>query len=292
LCWIRSYAAPSLIAGLLSVFYIYGKTHGSGSLATLDPYRPQYSWHNFMASNTRFVGELLFAGHTITPVTLLFLWAFVFVYAFLRRDRSLGLMAFWIVIVPLPLAFIVPIRGDAPLYLLLFGWAMIFAMVACDLIALISKFSVSIGTHALAVVKGTVLSDSSTAASVRFFRISAILLVAFALAAFTRWENQRLQVPRLKVGAKTSHVIQTFRSLNLRPIHGGRILLLLKENLFQNKWNAFFIATLVWNDHSLRIWVERQDELTPQQQATADYIISLSEFSADIIRSPELPKSN
>ena len=42
--WIRSYAAPSLIAGLLTVFYIYGKLHGNGSLASLDPYRPEYSW--------------------------------------------------------------------------------------------------------------------------------------------------------------------------------------------------------------------------------------------------------
>ena len=40
--WIRSYAAPSLIAGLLTVFYIYGKLHGNGSLASLDPYRPKY----------------------------------------------------------------------------------------------------------------------------------------------------------------------------------------------------------------------------------------------------------
>ncbi len=53
--WIGSYAAPSIIAGLLTVFYIYGKVHGSGSLASLDPYRPKYSWHNFTASNGKFV---------------------------------------------------------------------------------------------------------------------------------------------------------------------------------------------------------------------------------------------
>ena len=73
--WIRFYAAPSLIAGLLTVFYIYGKTHGSGSLASLDPYQPKYSWHNFTASNAKFVGQLLFAGQTITPTALLLLWA-------------------------------------------------------------------------------------------------------------------------------------------------------------------------------------------------------------------------
>jgi hypothetical protein len=288
--WIRSYAAPSLIAGLITVIYIYGKTHGSGSLASLDPYRPTYSWHNFTASNARFVGELLFAGHTITPIMLLVSWAFVFIYAFIRRDRTLQLMAFWIVIVPLPLAFI-PMRGDAPLYLLLFGWAMIFAKVVFDLITLISKFSVSVGNRVLAAVTDALVGDASIKVSPRIFRITATLLVALALAAFTQRENQRLQVPWLNVGAKTSHVIQTFRSLGLRPMHGSRILLLLKENLFQNKWNAFFIASLVWNDHSLRIWVESADEFTPQQQANVDYIILLSEFSADVIRAPELPKS-
>ena len=148
--WIRTYAAPSLIAGLLTVFYIYGKTHGSGSLASLDPYRPKYSWHNFTASNASFVGQLLFAGHTITPIALLLLWALIFIYAFVRRDRTLQLMAFWIVIVPLPVAFIVPMRGDASLYLLLFGWAMIFAKVTFDFLTLISKFSVFIGNRVAA----------------------------------------------------------------------------------------------------------------------------------------------
>jgi hypothetical protein len=289
--WIRSYAAPSLIAGLITVFYIYGKTHGPSSLASLGPYLPRYSWHNFMAANAQFVGELLFAGRTIAPTTLLILWAFVFIYAFVRRDRMLELMAFWIVIVPVPLAFIVPVRVGAPLYLLLFGWAMIFAKVVFDLITLISKFLVFVGDRVRATTTGAATGIASTKEASRVVRITATLLVALALAVFTQRENQRLRAPWLNVGAKTSHIIQTFRSLGLRPTHGSRILLLLKENLFQNKWNAFFIASLVWNDHSLRIWVERADELTPQQQANVDYIISLGEFSADVIHSPELPKS-
>lgn len=290
--WIRSYAAPSLIAGLLTVFYIYGKLHGSGSLASLDPYRPKYSWDNFTASNAKFVGQLLFAGNTITPIALLLLWALVFIYAFLRRDRTLRLMAFWIVIVPLPLAFIVPTRGDASLYLLLFGWATIFANVMFDLITLISKVSVFVGNRFMPPATEPFMGSAFRKVSPRIYRIGATLLVAFALAAFTQRENLRLRVPWLKVGAKTSHVIHTFRSLDLRPQHGSSVLLLLKENIFQNKWNVFFIASLVWNDHSLRIWVENVNELTPQQQANVDYIISVGELDADVIRSPELPKSD
>ena len=192
-------------------------------------------------------------------------------------------MAFWVVIVPLPIAFLVPLRAGACLYLLLFGWAMIFAKIAFDLIDLISKFFVFVGNR--------VLNGTSNKVSVRVFRIIATLLVTLALAVFTQRENQRLQVPWLNVGAKTTDVIQTFRSLGLRPIPGSRILLLLKENPFQNKWNAFFIASLVWNDHSLRIWVETADELTPRQQANVDYIISLTEFQAQIIRAPDAQKT-
>jgi hypothetical protein len=289
--WIRSSAAPSLIAGVLTAFYVYGKTHGSGSLASVDPYRPSYSWHNFMASNARFVGELLFAGQAITPVTLLALWTVVFIYAFVRRDRSLQLMAFWIVIVPLPMAFIVPIRGGAPLYLLLFGWAMIFATIAFDLITLLFKLSVFIANRVPGLVTGPIVGAASNKGSLRVFRMIATLLIAFALAAFTYRENQRLQFPWFRLGEKTSHIVQTLRSLDLHPAPGSRILLLVKENFIPYKWHSFFVASLIWNDRSLRIWAESASELTPQQEADVDYIILLSEFNADVIRSPELSKS-
>jgi len=288
--WVGSCAAPSLIAGFLTAFYIYGKTYGNGSLASLGPYQPKYSWANFLTSNTKFVENLLFAGHTIPPITVLLLWATVFIYAFIRRDRTLKLMAFWIVIVPLPLAFIVPIRGDATLYLLLFGWAMIFAKIAVDLITLASKSFLFIAKRFLAVQTSPTSGDMSGKVTSKRFSIIATVLVASALAFFTHRENQRLGVPWLNVGTNTSHVIQTVKSLNVRPTHGSRVLLLLKEKIFHNKWNVFFIASLVWNDHSLRIWVENADELTPQQQSSVDYIISLSESTADVIRSPEVSK--
>ena len=290
--WCSSFAAPPLIAGLLTAIYIYGKTHGGASLATLGPYKPVYSWGNFIASNATFVGELFFAQHAITPAALFALWAVVFIYAFMRRDRTLQLMAFWIVIVPVPIAFILPIRSGAPLYLLLFGWAMVFAKVAFDLITLIYKSSIFVRHRVRkTTATGAVGGDSPSKVSPRVFRISATLLVATALAIVTQVENRRLGVPWLKMGTKTFQVIHTFRSIGLRPRHGSRILILLKENLFQNKWNVFFMASLVWNDHSVRIWVESADELTPKQQANVDYVISLTEFQATVIRSPGVHQS-
>jgi hypothetical protein len=306
--WCYSFAAPSLIAGLLTAIYIYGKTHGPGSLTRYDPYRPKISWHNFFTSNTTFVSDLLYLQHPITPITLLVLWGLVFIYAFLRRDRTLQLMAFWVVIVPLPIAFLVPLRAGASLYLLLFGWAMIFAKVIIDLITLISKVGMLIGQGVGAdattgAITGGVLNSSvrgaATGAAIRqmgasAFRIVAVFLVASGLAIFTRWENQRYDTVRalLGVGRQVSHLIEALKSLHLQPPPQSTVLIRIPENAFRNRWHGVFIAYLLWNDHSLKIWLEGVSQLTPQQLAKIDYIISLTEFEAKVIRSPENPQSD
>jgi len=121
-----------------------------------------------------------------------------------------------------------------------------------------------------------------------------MLMVAFSLALLTQWENQRFGRVRafLNSGQKTSHVIQAFRSLNLHPAPRSTILLLLRENPFQNKWNPFFIASLVWNDHSLRIWQDGKQQLKPEQLAKIDYIVSVGEFQAKVIRAPHIIRSD
>jgi hypothetical protein len=309
--WSSSVAAPCLIAGLLTALYIYGKIHGSGSLANLESYRPQISWHRFIASNVAFVNELFFTRQAITSQTLLILWAAVFTYAFLRRDRTLQLMAFWIVIVPLPIAFLIPLRGEACLYLLLFGWAMIFAKVVVDLIELISKSAIfandrgskvtaaeGIGDTVAGRVRraaiGSTLGSAANKMSPRIFRVGAVLFLACALAIFTQWENRHLGTvaPLLATGEKVSHVIKTVQSLNLQPAFGSNVLLRTNGNLFSNNWHSLFIASLVWNDHSLRIWLEGAHKLTQQQIADMDYIVSFSEFEAKVVRSPDNPKSD
>ena len=84
----------------------------------LEPYTPRYSWHRFIESNTRFVSELFYLApnHMLSGEMLLAIWALLFVYACLRRDHALQLMALWVVITPLPLAFLIASRRWSPLY--------------------------------------------------------------------------------------------------------------------------------------------------------------------------------
>jgi hypothetical protein len=246
-------------------------------------------------------------------VVLLLLWAGVFVYAFMRRDRTLQLMAFWVVLVPLPIAFIRPIRGGACLYILLFGWAIIFAKVVSDLIVLILKYSTSLSqgvgvgatmgaaigaaaSHrargaAIGAAIGAALGACAAKLPPRKFRAFATILVVFGIAIVTQWQNQRLgrAAGILESGQRTVHAIETFRSLNLQPVSGSNILL-RSSFPFKNKWTPLFIASLVWNDHSLQIWLDGTNKLSPQQLAKVNYVILFTESETRLLRSPELPQ--
>ena len=309
-------AIPPLIAGVLTAIYIYGKLHGSGPLVQAEVYRPHYSWHTFLESNAQFVSELRFHHRPIVPAALLLLWSAVFIYAVLRRDRSLQLMAFWVVLVPLPIAFIRPIRGGACLWLLLFGWANIFARLALDVIAIMSKGSTSIGrgvgvgattgaifgataSRALGAAIGATIGATIGAAigvsaaklPPRKFRAFAMALLVFGVAIITQWENQHLgRIPGIfEQGQTTLHAIESFRSLDIHPLSGSNIL--LKSTFpFKNGWTPLFIASLVWNDHSLRIYVDGKNEVSSQQLANMNYVIWFTESGARILRSPESPQ--
>ena len=303
--WIVHDASPALAAGAITAIYCYNKIYGPRSwvVAGLEAYTPHYSWHRFIKSNEGFISELFYyLVPKSTGGVVLAAWGLVFAYAFLRRDRMLQLMAFWVVIIPLPLAFI-PTRRGACLYLLLFGWAMIFAKLVSDLITLISRSSTLLGkdvgvgaatgaatNHVRGAAIGAAIGAAAGKRSPPIFRVFATILVASVLAILTQWENQRFgSVPAslLSIGQKASHVIQAFHSLDLHPAPGSMILLRPESRFYQNKHYPLFVASLVWNDHSLRIYVAGANQVTEQQIAKMDYIISLTEFQGKLLRTPE-----
>jgi hypothetical protein len=145
------------------------------------------------------------------------------------------------------------------------------------------------GAAAGTVAGGALVAGASTATSSWTVRVVLLSALAVSFALFTDWENRRLATVQhlLGIGQKVSQVITAFDSLNLRPAAHSTVLLKPNEQLFQNKWHPLFIASLVWNDHSLQIWIDKVSKITPQQMEGADYIISLTEFDAKVIRSPE-----
>ena len=341
--WILRYASLALLAGVITAIYCYNKVYGSGLVSNfstelteyrinqarpdswiiailIEPYTPHYSWQRFIESNTRFVSEVFYLTpkHVLPGEMLLAIWALLFVYAFLRRDRGLQLMAFWVVITPLPLAFLTP-RGGGRLYIPLFGWAMIFAKLVSDIITSMYKsltlLSQTVGwTPQLKQSSGSAANDHGRSALMHnalpvTFQTLATLLVALALAAFTQWKNQGF-ARQLNSEQKAVHVIQALRLLNMHPAPGSMILLRPEQQFYQTGYYPayfgslaqdnplrqvvvelaprywYYLASLVWADRSLRINVEGEHRFTEEQIAKMDYIISFDEFKARIVHGP------
>lgn len=303
------FAVPSLVAGILTIPYVCGKMFGNNALANVAPYQPKFSWHRFATTNAHFLNELFYHAipNNVGPTAVVAIaWVIAFGYAWLRRDRRLLFMASWVVIVPLPIAFILPPRGGGCLYLLLFGWAMILADMAWQLIVLASKATVLLrGSAAVGAITGAIIGGGATntvrgvaiAAGVgvavariprAMFRLVGTALIALALAMFTQWQNDRSgRVPAiLTYGQKSIHVAEAFRALHIQPKPGSKILLMPERPFYYNKLYPMFVAYLVWNDPSLQIHVAGEQEAAPHEMATMDYVISLTEFSAKLERSP------
>jgi hypothetical protein len=56
-----------------------------------------------------------------------------------------------------------------------------------------------------------------------------------------------------------------------------------ETRFYQNEYYPVFVASLVWHDRSLRVYVAGQHQLTQQQIANPSYIISFNEFSAHVV---------
>jgi len=351
--WILHCASPALAAGMITAIYCYNKIYGvgfAGNFSTevivyrlnparpdswiiatlLEPFTPRYTWHRFVESNTRFFSELFYLGpnHVLTGEMLVAIWALLFAYAFLRRDHALQLMAFWVVVTPLPLAFLTP-RGSGRLYIPLFGWAMIFAKLAWDALAVIYKSPALLRQSGRSPTQvqqslGDVVTDRPRWTPIRAaagamrqmsslrFQTFAMIVIAFGLAVFTQWENQRSgRVPTiLNSGQKAVHVIQALRSLNLHPAPGSTILLMPEKHFLQRGYYPgyfaslardnplrqvivelaprywYYVASLVWGNPSLRIYVEDRDQFSEEQIAKINYIILFDEFQAKLTRGP------
>jgi hypothetical protein len=94
-----------------------------GSLIADSAYTPKISWPQFMKTSLDFTGNLFCHPHSFTPAMVVALWTAMLAIAWLLRSRALGFAWLFLMLSPLPIAFIDP-RGIAQYYIPLFGWAL------------------------------------------------------------------------------------------------------------------------------------------------------------------------
>jgi hypothetical protein len=247
---------PTLTAGAITAVFILGKTLGAGTLTATEAYRPVLTWARFSESSVRFFNTIFYTdGLTLEHVVVM--WGLLLCAGFAglvrrRRDPRWMFLWVWVTVTPLPIAFL-PGRGGAQLYIVAVGWALVTAMLLRALSWRLTR-ELFRGRAARLAAMGLFLLGS-----------------AAAYASQTRVVHRDVVYGYLLTGKRMAEVIGQFEKLGLHPRPGSRIVFL--HDPFDGTFNMTFVAALVWDDRSLRIFQQSQAHLPEDQVAGMDYIV-------------------
>ena len=124
----RDGRTASLAAGVMLLFTAGHTLDHSQSLMAMSPYRPSFTWNQFMKTSANFFGDIFLQHQPVSRSTVLAVWPAMFALAWLARSRALKFAWLFVMLAPIPVAFILP-RGAPQYYVVLFGWALYAAIV-------------------------------------------------------------------------------------------------------------------------------------------------------------------
>jgi hypothetical protein len=255
----RAKLGPALVAGALTLIFILGKTMGPGALTELDMYRPVFNWRRFSTSNTLFLNTIFYTD-VFTMGRVLALWG-VLLYLGLRNwglrkfDPRWLFLWVWVVVTPLPLAFL-PDRGQATLYIVVAGWAMLAALAIQTILRHFARQPFA-GLPRRAIVAAG---------------------LAGCIAAYwheTARQDRKLVWVWLKVGEETANAIRQIRELGAHPASSSKVVFL--NDPFPGRWDTYFIAALVWRDSHIEIHLQTHDAWPETAIAKAQYIFDYTD---------------
>ena len=248
---------PMLASIAITVVFIAVKTWGPGSITNAEGFRPVYTWTRFFETNVHYLNAIFYTERFSANLVIL-VWAALLYVALRNWDRRLLLLWVWVVVTPLPIAFISG-RGGACLYIVAAGWAMVIAILVEAVARRVAREPVFARLPANAVVTCVLLAG--------------ILLYGYE----TEWFHHFREPSYLQSGDKTWNLIQQFRELPLRPAHGSRIIFL--NDPFPG-CDTFFIASLWWSDHTLSIKLQDQVNAARRDGCNGGSHVSDQELSA------------
>jgi uncharacterized protein (TIGR03437 family) len=240
---------------LVSLLFVIGRSHGSESLITQAAYRPQFTWHRFMQTSQGFFQALTAAN--LRPQFILIIWALTAALAIFLRSRALIFAWAFVMLSPLPIAFISP-RGGPQYYIPLFGCAL-YAGVFLTLVS-----------QAFLRLPGRDISPRS-------YRICAAALFGAFLAYFyPHFHSTRLD----DLGAVTieaprvASIVDQLHALYPTIPHDAKLLFL--DDPYPSNWeNMIFVVQLSYRDDSLTVKRVKQMPHLPDAAAVSAYHIVL-----------------
>jgi hypothetical protein len=266
--WLKGPGRVVFWAGLINLVYIYGKVFGPYSLmAKGGPYSPVYSWERFADFQQRYIGNIFYQVPGVGWKTVLLVWIAVTYLVWRRRQPLLRFCWFYILITPLPIAFLFA-RDQACLYVPLAGWAILAAALVMSWLP-----------GAARVVAAEPLFRRLGPQRVKTL-LAAALMVSYALAS---WNHKHFQVaPAIpSLGRLTADVLAEFYAVNPSVKPGAKVVIM------EDPWPSFdmeFIAELWFRDRKTSVKLNQKTPLTPAEIAAMDAVFTFRDGKLNRLR--------
>jgi len=266
--WLAREGRAELLAGGVTAVFVIGRSIGPQSLTHNAVYQPSFTWTQFLLTSRHFAGD--FFGMQDWPAwAVLLLWTALAVIACATRSRVLGYAWLFLMLSPLPIAFILP-RGTAQYYVCLFGWALYASVLLVKLSSLLTR-GVRAPEWWVARARGAAL----------FCIAMLIFYAAYKPLGYGEVTSASLEAPENRNTVAQLHAAAP-------AIRRGSRLLFLNDPIPPDWYNLLFIVQLSYGDPSLRVAraKEMKQPLTEQEIASYDYVFDYREGRFFTLRQP------
>jgi len=222
------------VTGAMTVIFIVGRSMGSDTLLTNEMYKPRLTGAQLLLTSRHFLGYLTGFDETFPASWVLLLWAATFLIAWVSRSRTLKFAWLFLMLSPLPIAFIYP-RGPAQYYVPWLGWTLYAATLLVGSIAWLTR---------------RIRPDGFWTGRIRG---SVVLLVLIALL-YPHWKRLGWSSVASETVAGPTNALIVEQLHHMYPVfpHNARILF-LNDPVPADYWNMLFIVRLAYRDDTLTI---------------------------------------
>ncbi|MGD0048246.1 MAG: hypothetical protein ABSE42_14680 [Bryobacteraceae bacterium] len=249
--WLLREGRATLVTGAVAVLFVVGRSIGSQSLIHNAAYRPVFAWTQFMLTSRHFAGDFL-AMPDWPAWAVLLLWIALAAIAWFTRSRVLRFAWLFLMLSPLPVAFISP-RGAAQYYVCVFGWMLYAAALLVKLAWLLTR-NVPLPEWWLSRARGAGL----------FLVAMAILYSAYKPLGYGGIISASLEAPENRNTVAQLHAAAPA----IRP---GSRLLFLNDPISPEWYNLLFMVGLSYADRSLQVFRVKQMNPPPNDKEIASY---------------------
>ena len=249
--WLLGPGRVMLYCAALNLVFLYGKAFGPDALLQAPGYRAELSLQRLFAFENAAMDDLFLAWGSFGWRGVVAVWVALACLAWRRPRPVLRFCWAFLMLTPLPLAFLVETRGAACLYIPLAGWAVFAAVVLTDVAGAVARFLAAPPLFRLAGYAGW---------------FAAILCAGFFFWAKQNdhWKRTQVRHSMADVGRQTGAVLDQLRALNPRVKPGSLVVFL--NDPFED-WDMKFIAELWFRDPTLKFHLQRKVPLPPEALA-------------------------